>query len=201
MPRRRLDAESLRDGMLAVSGKLDPKLGGDESGEFLFREGEIIDKKRDFIRRIGANADHAFYLASTRRSLYLPSVRNALPDVLTLFDAADPNSVSAVRNETTVTPQALFLLNNPFVREQALHFARRLLAETGATDAGRVRTAYRLALGRDPTDEETKTSLAFVEQYASRAMKLGTQADPARLSAWQSFCQTMLCRNEFLYVD
>ena len=201
MPRRRLDAESLRDAMLAVSGKLDRKVGGDESGEFLFREGEVIDKSRDYIRPNRVNADHAFYLASTRRSLYLPSVRNALPDVLTLFDSADPNSVTAVRNETTVTPQALFLLNNPFVREQALHFAKRLLADAGETDANRIRTAYRLALGRDPTDDETKTSLAFVAQYANRAMKLGYQRDSARLSAWQSYCQTMLCRNEFLYVD
>ena len=69
-------------------------------------------------------------------------MRNALPDVLALFDPADPNGVTAERDDTTVPAQALFLLNHPFVREQALRFARRLLAG-GADDTGRVRRDLR----------------------------------------------------------
>src|SRR5438045_4658804 len=83
-PRRRLDAESLRDAMLAVSGRLDRTIGGGDSGELLFKEGEVIDPKRDFFRPNRVQADHPIYTTSTRRSIYLPVVRNATPDVFAL---------------------------------------------------------------------------------------------------------------------
>ena len=118
--RRRLSAEELRDAMLAVSGKLDRSPGTNESGELLFEKAENIGSK---IRPNRLAADDPFYTQFTKRSIYLPVVRNMLPDVLALFDAADPNGVTAVRNETTVASQSLFLLNNPFVREQARFFA------------------------------------------------------------------------------
>ena len=75
-------------------------------------------------------------------------VRNAVPDVIALFDGADPNAVTAVRNDTTVAPQSLFLLNHPFVREQSLQFAKRLLADGKVTDSDRIAAGYRIALGR-----------------------------------------------------
>ncbi len=201
MPRPRLDAETLRDAMLTVSGRLDRTVGGNEAAEFLFREGEVIDKKRDFFRPNQVKVDHLYYTTSTRRSIYLPVVRNALPDVLTLFDAADPNGVTAVRNDTTVPSQALFLLNHPFVREQALYFARSLLADTSATAPQRLRSAYRTALGREPTTTEATEALSFLERYEDRAKTLGRKPEDARVTAWQSLCQTLLCRNEFLYVE
>src|SRR5262249_23225729 len=144
-PIRRLDAEAIRDAMLAVSGRLDRTLGGDDSGELLFKEAEVIGAA---IRPNPGQTDHPVYPTSPRRSLYLPVVRNAVPDVFALFDGADPNGITAVRNDTTVASQALFLLNHPFVREQALLFARRLLS---LSDAERIVTGYRLALGRVPT--------------------------------------------------
>lgn len=200
MPRRRLDAESLRDAMLAVSGQLNPVIGGGEAGELLFAAGEVIDGKRDFFRPNRVQADHPHYTRSTRRSIYLPVVRNALPDVLALFDAADPNGVTAARNDTTVPSQALFLLNHPFVRGHALHFAKRLLADAGVSDADRVRSAYRLALIRTPTQAELVATWEFLDRYSARAQKQ-RDASAARLAAWQSFCQTLLCGNEFLYVE
>jgi hypothetical protein len=201
MPLRRLDAESLRDAMLAVSGRLDRAVGGDDSGEFLFREGELIDRARDFFRPNRVKGDHPYYTTSVRRSLYLPVVRNAVPDVLALFDAADPNSMTAVRNDTTVPSQALFLLNHPFVREQSLHFARRLLDGPKSTAADRVRTAYPIALGREASADEVTEAVSFLGQYEERATAKGRRPEEARLAAWQSFCQAMLCRNEFLYVE
>src|SRR5207249_11385210 len=102
MPRRRLDAEALRDAILAVSGRLDRAVGGNEASEFLFGAGEVIDRKRDFFRPSQVKADNPYYTTSVRRSIYLPVVRNALPDILALFDAADPNGVTAARNDTTV---------------------------------------------------------------------------------------------------
>jgi cytochrome c553 len=200
-PGRRLDAESLRDALLAVSGRLDRTVGGNESGELLFQEGEVIDKKRDFFRPNRLKADDPIYTTSVRRSIYLPVVRNAVPDVFALFDGADPNAVTAVRNDTTVASQALFLLNHPFVREQSLHFARRLLADPKATDAERVSAGYRLALGREPQAGELKEVAGFLAAYEELAVAKGRKTDEARLAAWQSFCQTLFCRNEFLYVD
>jgi mono/diheme cytochrome c family protein len=196
--RRRLDAESLRDALLAVSGRLDRAVGGADSGELLFREAENIGAR---IRPNRVQADHPVYTTSTRRSLYLPVVRNAVPDVLALFDGADPNGVTAVRNDTTVASQALFLLNHPFVREQSLHFARLLLTDPKATDADRIALAHRLALAREPLASEAAEVARFLDAYQTRARAKGRTPDEARLGAWQSFCQTLFCRNEFLYVD
>ncbi len=200
MPLTRLDAETYRDAMLSVSGRLDPTIGGSESGELLYEAGEVIDKKRDFFRPNRVQADHPIYTESRRRSLYLPVVRNAVPDVFALFDSADPNGVTAVRNDSTVASQSLYLLNHPFVREQALQFARKMLELNGA-DRERISAAYRRALGRPPTVDETDATLRFLESYAAAAMKGGSSATDARLAAWQSFCQSLFTRNEFLYVD
>jgi cytochrome c553 len=198
IPRRRLEAEALRDAVLAISGRLDRKVGGDEAAEFLYREAEVLDAKRGFAPN-RVKGDHVYYTSCVRRSLYLPVVRNMLPDVLALFDAADPNGVTAARNETTVPPQALFLLNHPFVRESALSFARSLLAVPG-DDAGRVRLAHVRTFAQPPSREETAEALAFLKEYAEAA-KHGRGAADARLAAWQSYCQMLFCTNEFLYVD
>jgi hypothetical protein len=197
MPRRRLDAESLRDSLLAISGRLDSAIGGNDASEFLFAAGEVIDKNRDFFRPSQVKADNPYYTASVRRSIYLPVVRNALPDVLSLFDGADPNGVTAVRNETTVPSQALFLMNHPFVREQALHFGKSLLADRAMKDEERVRLAFVRALGRMPTAAETQAAMVFVKEYAVRSRSNGDK----QLAAWQSYCQMLFCSNEFLYVE
>ncbi|HRT53688.1 MAG TPA: DUF1553 domain-containing protein, partial [Flavobacteriales bacterium] len=97
--RRRLAAEELRDAMLLTSGQLDRTPGSSESGEFLYSRAEDI---KALIRPNRVGADDAFYTTFRKRSVYLPIVRNMLPDVLALFDGADPNGVTAVRNETTV---------------------------------------------------------------------------------------------------
>jgi hypothetical protein len=201
MPLRRLDAEAMRDAMLACSGRLDLTPGGSESGEFLFGRAEVIDKNRDFFRPNQVKADDPVYTESRKRSVYLPVVRNAVPDVLALFDGADPNGVTAVRNDTTVPSQALFLLNHPFVREQAKHFAERLLADPRVSDRDRIVLGYRLALGRLPSSTEVDDVMAFLEAYQAKGVARGKQPEEARLAAWQSFCQTLLVRNEFLYLD
>jgi hypothetical protein len=201
MPLRRLDAEELRDAMLAVGGRLDMAPGGSESGEFLYGRGEVIDKNRDFFRPNRVRPDDSFYSDSRRRSIYLPVVRNAVPDVLALFDGADPNAVTTRRNDTTDPSQALFLLNHPLVRNTALHFAERLIRSPASSDGERVRLAYRLALGRTPAAAEQAAVLQFLANYQARSETTEHGTHRARLAAWQSFCQTLLCRNEFLYVE
>jgi hypothetical protein len=199
MNRRRLEAEALRDAILAVSGKLDRSIGGNACIEIVVQAAEVIDAKRGFlVNRV--NSHHPVY-QTPRRSIYLPVIRNALPDSLALFDAADPNSVAAVRNETTVPAQALYMLNNPFVREQSLHFARALLADAKASDADRIRRAHQSTLGRPPSEREQIDGAAWIKKYTDAAKTAGRSEPDARLSAWQSYCQTLFCANEFIYLD
>lgn len=104
--------------------------------------------------------------ASTSRSVYLPLLRGVTPRALEAFDPVEQTLVTGKRDATTVPSQALFLLNSSFVRGQALALAERLLGED-APDAARVRSAYRLALGRDPTSGEAGRALAFVAESTS----------------------------------
>ena len=126
-----------------------------------------------------------------------------LPDVLTLFDAADPNGVTAVRNETTVASQSLFLLNNPFVREQARSFAASTVIEltwcARRTDDQRITLPHFVALGRQPTSEELTEARDFIAAYlATHASEARPEVD-RRLSAWQSYCQSLLCSKTSSY--
>ncbi len=196
--RRRLSAEELRDAVLAVSGQLDPVPGTSESGEFLISKAEDISA---MIRPNRVGADDEYYTTFRKRSVYLPIVRNMMPDVLTLFDAADPNGVTTIRNETTVASQGLFLLNHPFVLEQSKAFAERLLRDESLTDEQRIERAHRLAFGRSATQVETEDTQAFLTVFI-QSPELGDKPEAERrTSAWQAFCQSLLCSNEFLYIE
>jgi len=199
MPRRRLSAEEVRDAMLAVSGQLDRKIGGGESAEILFKEAEVQDAKRGFAPN-RMQSDHPFY-DTPRRSLYLPVVRNALPDALALFDAADPNAVTTARNDTTVPSQSLYLMNSSFVRDQSRQLGRRLLEDRRLNDTARIGLTTLRCLGRAASDAETTAALAYLKRFANELEATGTTPEEARRAAWQSFCQVLLCSNEFLYVD
>ena len=199
MPRKRLEAESLRDAILAVSGQLDRTIGGSEAGEILYNEAQVIDAERGFAAN-RVQTDHDCYNLP-RRSIYLPVVRNALPDVLALFDVADGYSVTAVRNETTVPSQSLFMLNNPLVRRQARHFATSLPQRPDASDRQRLETAYLRALGRQPSEVELADAEDFLARYVTASQSSDRSAEEGRLAAWQSFCQMLFCLNEFLYLE
>ena len=197
-PRRRLSAEELRDTMLAVSGRLDRVPGTNESAEYMVSKAENIGA---MIMPNRLAADDPIYTTFTKRSLYLPIVRNMLPDVMALFDAADPNGVTAVRNETTVASQSLFLLNSPFVREQASGFADQLLSDQTATDLQRLQRAHQIAFGRMPTSEETSEAVQFLDAYLTSPVTMSRSPEKRTHEAWQSYCQTLLCSNEFLYTE
>jgi hypothetical protein len=169
--RRRLEAEAIRDTMLTVSGKLTPFAGG-----------------RNFADSVAA--DYGYKHTSTARSVYLPVFRNALPDVFEAFDFADPSMVVGKRSTSTVAPQALFLMNNPFPVEQARAAAARLLAENHPTDDARLTRAYRLALGRAPTDGERRAALRFLANQSG---------DPR--AAWATVFQAVFASADFRYVE
>jgi hypothetical protein len=137
MNRRRLDFEALRDGLLAVSGRLDPAIGG---------------KPEDL-------TTHPF---STRRTVYGLIDRLNLAGVFGVFDFPSPDAHSPQRHVTSAAPQALFLMNSPFIQDQARGLASRPDILVAAAGTDRIRALYRRVYGRAPTPEELEWGLAFV---------------------------------------
>src|SRR5262249_51613961 len=146
MNRTRLDAESIRDGVLAVSGKLDLTAGGPGFELFRFKDDHSPVYDHTALEKIH---DPATY----RRTVYHFAVRSVPNPFLESLDCADPNINTPVRNTTLTALQALALLNDPFMVRQAEHFAERLKKISDDPDK-QIDAAYRLALGRLPKAEE-----------------------------------------------
>ncbi|HEY7118997.1 MAG TPA: PSD1 and planctomycete cytochrome C domain-containing protein [Tepidisphaeraceae bacterium] len=196
MNQRRLEAEAIRDAMLAASGRLDTRspigspaldLPPIEVRVARINPGEIL-----------SNMNY--------RSVYLPIFRNAVPEVLEAFDFADPNQVSGQRDVTTVAPQALFMLNNAFVTKQATALAARVANSPIRADAGRIDLAYKLTLGRPASGAERERAMAYVGAYfrdpaAATAKPRGRRDDTPRLEAFASFCQALMASAEFRYLN
>ena len=168
--RRRLDAESLRDAMLSVAGTLVSDLGGPG----------ISDPK--VLAKAGSEtpSEYTFVFTDTRRSIYTPAFRNRRLELFEVFDAANPNAVVGRRPVSTVAPQALYLLNSPFVMEQASAAATRLLAEPLGDPAAGVDRAFRQTLGRGPTARELELVLAAV-----------AGSGPDAIAAWATVYQSL----------
>jgi hypothetical protein len=186
--RRRLDAESIRDSMLAVSGTLDRTMGG--------RHPFPPESRWGFTQHNPFQADYP----TNRRSVYLMTQRTRRHPYLALFDAADPNSSTAQRTSTTVPTQALFFLNNPFVHEQAARFADRLLAADVETPR-RLDQAFQLALGRPPRDEERRAATTYLQESAKELAAAGVTPERSAAQAWASYLRVLFCNNEFVYID
>ncbi|MFO0950539.1 MAG: DUF1553 domain-containing protein [Isosphaeraceae bacterium] len=159
---RRLDAEEIRDATLAAAGTLDPAPPTASPA----RELKVIE-----IRNNGPEARRIqdFARASRSRSVYLPLVRGIVPASLDVFDFAEQGMVTGRRDTTTVAPQALYFLNDPFVRRQSLRLAERLLARSDLDDAGRIDLAYRLTLGRGADTGELRRASGFLSGFESAA--------------------------------
>ena len=163
MSPRRLEAEEIRDAVLVANRQLDLTMGGTLLGEYTRYVDGFVDIKRGLIvTLLTGRTFHPYY--STRRSIYLPMMRQRLPEVFQLFDVGNASAVTAKRSETTVAPQALYLMNSPFIREQSFHFARHLLGLPNTTDADRVRIAYLELLGRPATQGETESAIDYVSR-------------------------------------
>lgn len=175
--KRRLDAEVIRDSMLAVSGLLDTTR----------RPGSLVaELDSQSVSLIGFNTKLPPDLdGSHRRSVYLPVIRDHMPDVLEQFDVANPNLVTGDRDVTNVPLQALYLLNGPFVQEQSAALAKRVQS---APD--RVQRAFMICFNRAPDAEEKKLASQFLQSAP------GDEAQ--RLAA---FCQSLLCSAEFRFAD
>jgi hypothetical protein len=139
----------------------------------------------------GTPADYGYKHTDTRRSVYMPVFRNALPELFELFDFPEPSMVTGRRNVSTVAPQALFLMNHPFVLEAARSAAERLLARPGLDDRARVKHLYRRTLGRFPSEGELQVSLKYVVQASAAE----------RLEAWAQVYQSVFASIDFRYLN
>jgi cytochrome c553 len=167
----RLEAEVLRDALLAVSGTLDNRMYGPGTLEPVSR----------------------------RRSIYFTVKRSKLMPMMQVFDAPEALGGVAQRPTTTIAPQALLLMNNPNVRSDAKVFAQRIAGDATTPPEDMVRSAYMIALSRAPAAEELADGVAFIKQQADSYLSAG-KSDSRKL-ALADFCQTLMCLNEFVYVE
>jgi hypothetical protein len=186
MNRKRLDAESLRDAMLMASGRLDLKYGGQ-------------NMNKDVLEKVSAvvPAEYGYQFKDTRRSVYTPAFRNRMHELFEVFDFADQNRSVSQRNVTTVAPQALFMLNSPFVMEEAAAAAKRTLAVDDATDDQRITRAFREALGRAPSRRE----LTMARWAVHPSKDNGIDAERRKLAGWEQLYQGLFGCVDFRYLD
>ncbi len=169
--RQRLQAEMFRDTILYVSGKLDLSMGGTTIPP-------------------NVKADYGYRHASVRRSIYVPQFRNVPLEMLEVFDMANSSFTSGQRANSTVAPQALYLMNHPFVMEQAKVAARRAMAET-PTKLAKLNLAWRRTLGRDPTPGETRLMLDH----------LSGADEESESQAWSQIYQALFSSLDFRYIE
>ena len=178
---RRLEAEEIRDSLLAVSGRLDRTPGGIaithvKNREFLF----------DHTSKDGTKYD------SLRRSIYLPVIRNNQYEVFRLFDAADPAVVTGSRATTTVATQTLFWLNSELVLASADSLAGRIHADAALDDAGRVKWLVQHCYARPASDTEVSRYVAALGKFDGELHN--------RRKAWAAVAQVILAANEFITI-
>jgi hypothetical protein len=138
---------------------------------------------------------------SFRRAIYLPIIRNALYDMFQAFDYGDPSMVNAHRPTTTVAPQALYVMNSPFVHDLAKTWATDLLSHPGMSDTERISIAYQRAFARPPTPVETQRTQQYLTAYEARLNAAQPETGKSTLTAWQSLCQILFASNEFIYIN
>ena len=188
---QRLEAEQIRDSILAVAGRLETTLSGKmvplRNRQFVFDHTSIDYTKYD----------------SLRRAAYLPVIRNNLYTVFEQFDFPDPTMPTGDRHSTIVAPQALLLMNSDWVMESADKIARELLSES-ACESSLIEAAYRKVLGRAPTNAETAQTMSFLDQSASEQSANDSSANAPsannRVRRWSLLCHGLLVSNEFIYV-
>ena len=181
-PVRRLDAEIIRDSMLAAAGQLDPTQFGPYVPTQQTSVGEVVVEEQ----APGAK----------RRSIYLQQRRSQTLSLLKVFDAPSVSTICTMRPSSTVPLQSLALLNSDFAVARGEAFAKTLLAETNGSPTEICRQAWRIAIGRHPTPDEEAIAVEFIA--AQRGQYAG---DDAPVWALADFCQMLLASNAFLYLE
>ncbi|MEM0897276.1 MAG: DUF1553 domain-containing protein [Verrucomicrobiota bacterium] len=170
---RRLDAEELRDALLAFSGELNLKSGGPSLPA-------------------GFKSEFGYEFKTKRRTVYVPVFRNQMHEIFSTFDFANPNFVVGKRSSNAVPTQSLFLMNSPFVHKSATGMSERLLKESTNSAEDRLETLWRTVLGRSPMEEEKRLSMAFLESETRSTTPT---------EAWASVVRGLFSCVDFQYIQ
>jgi hypothetical protein len=188
---RRLEAEAIRDTLLAVSGRLDTTMFGPSVPVYL----------TSFMEGRGRPGQSGPLDGAGRRSVYVNIRRNFLDPMFLAFDMPVPFSTMGRRNVSNVTAQALTLMNDPLVVAQARQWAHNALATPGQTDGARLDQLYLTALARRPTDLEARACLAFLATQKKTRSGLRGSVQDAEMLAWSDLCHVLVNMKEFIFVD
>jgi hypothetical protein len=188
---KRLEAEAVRDSLLAVAGRLDPAMGGPPVLVRPRPDGLVEEDSR-------ARPEHA---TGRRRSVYLLCRRSYNLTLLTVFDQPLVATNCPRRDVSAVALQSLAMLNDAFVSEQARHFADRVQRSAAPGGEHAARTAFRLALARHPTAAEVRICARLLERQAAAGREAGRPAAEADREALVQLCHTLLNTSEFLYAE
>ena len=180
--RRRLDAESLRDGILAVTGDLDRTIGGTPVNEQTPQPMANVPEAR-------------------RRSIYLQVFRENLHELFQVFDFPDPNALAGRRFVTTAPTQALYLMNSEFMAERSGRWAEKLQSETGRSPAELIAEVYAMAYARQPSASEVERAERFIDEFERALAQAEPDAGTRRMKSWKAFCHAILESSEFRYIN
>ena len=183
--RRRLDAEALRDAMLAATGDLNPQPS----------QGSLIQHQNVLVNELPP-----LHQPSRHRSVYLLMLRNSMPPELTPFNLPDSTTITGRRDNSALATQSLYLLNNDFLVEQSRRFAERVMLTSNDT-ARRIQSAYQQAFARTPTGREIQRAHDFIREADLMLVSTGNDENGRLSNAWAAFCQALLASNELRYVD
>ena len=190
MPLRRMEAEVLRDSLLFVAGQLDETPFGPPDDVEVQPDGLVTPKKTD---------------RGWRRSVYVLHRRTKLPTLLENFDSPQMGPNCLRRGESIVAPQALHLLNDPTVHEWARLFAVRTWRETASDASDRIKHIHRVALGREPSDEELAVAVDTLrnleQQWLTKLAENAESADEAAIRALTNYCHAVMNSAAFSYID
>jgi cytochrome c553 len=197
---KRLEAETVRDSLLAVARNLKSGIGGKplrvarrpEGGIVLGKE--VTNDNNDVVKEVIALGDDA-----NRRSLYVQYRRNLPLTVLQTFDMPHMSPNCSQRAVTTVAPQSLMMLNDTFVIEQSKVLAQRILDQHPEDDAQQVRGIWQAAYQAEPTGDEVTAAVALIQDEIPRQREKGADEKESRIRALSALCQIVFASNRFLY--
>jgi hypothetical protein len=192
---RRLDAEAMRDSILAVSGKLNYEMGG--RGVFPALSRDVLETQS----KPGHGWEPSDEAGQSRRSIYIFIKRTLMVPLFEAFDYTNTAEAMGERPVTTVAPQALMLLNSDFLSQQAGYFADRVAAAAGDNADARIDEVFRLALQRVPTTAERDIARQLLTSQQQRFAETKDSTLTPDEQALRSLCLTVLNLNEFVYVD
>jgi hypothetical protein len=201
VPYRRLEVEAIRDSILAVSGRLNPKMGGPSMFPLIPKEALEGSSDPDKIWKASDEKE------ASRRTVYACVKRSMVVPLLEVLDLCDSARSAAKRNVTSVAPQALTLFNSEFVNRQAKYLAERLKKEVGDDPEKQIEKAYRLASCRPPSKKESERLAGFLQDESAKLIKEAEKTkkplDPknAREAALVQACRVIFNLNEFVYPD